>query len=126
MRIIAAACRTACFRGSGECARARRASDGGHRVLEPGVRRRSKGESGISRHRRGRATESARRLSRLRGSEALDRDVDDQAEKTRIWNARLFGYDLGEFWPEGPQSKEIAALNVGVTALRDHVDLTTD
>jgi general stress protein 26 len=36
--------------------------------------------------------------------------VDDPAEKTRIWNAKMFGYDLGEFWPEGPESKDFGLL----------------
>jgi len=38
------------------------------------------------------------------------RFVDDPAEKTRIWNAKMFGYDLGEFWPEGPESKDFGLL----------------
>jgi len=36
--------------------------------------------------------------------------VDDPAEKTRIWNARLFGYDRGEFWREGAQSKDFGLV----------------
>ena len=36
--------------------------------------------------------------------------VDDPAEKTRVWNAKLFGYDLREFWPEGPQSKDFGLV----------------
>jgi general stress protein 26 len=38
------------------------------------------------------------------------RFVDDPAEKARIWNAKLFGYNLGEFWLEGPESKDFGLL----------------
>jgi general stress protein 26 len=30
--------------------------------------------------------------------------IDDQSEKDRIWSAKLFGYNLSEFWPGGPKS----------------------
>jgi len=36
--------------------------------------------------------------------------VDDPAEKTRVWNAKLFGYGLGEFWPGGPESNEFGLV----------------
>lgn len=38
------------------------------------------------------------------------RFVDAAAEKARVWNAKLFGYDLGEFWPEGPGSKDFSLV----------------
>jgi len=30
--------------------------------------------------------------------------VDDPVEKRRVWSARIFGYDLREFWPGGRES----------------------
>jgi general stress protein 26 len=40
------------------------------------------------------------------------RFIDDADEKQRIWNARIFGYDLSRFWPEGPQSADFGLLLV--------------
>jgi len=36
--------------------------------------------------------------------------VHDSSEKDRVWNAGLFGYDLKEFWPKGPNSRDFALL----------------
>ena len=38
--------------------------------------------------------------------------VDDLPEKERVWNAALFGYDLAEFWPDGPESGDLGLLFV--------------
>ena len=40
----------------------------------------------------------------------LARFVDDRAEKRRVWEAGMFGYDLREFWPEGPESTDFGLL----------------
>ena len=40
------------------------------------------------------------------------RFLDDPDEKTRIWNAKLFDYDLREFWPEGSASADFGLLLV--------------
>src|SRR5271154_141822 len=31
--------------------------------------------------------------------------VEDVAEKKRVWNGKVFDYDLSQFWPGGPESK---------------------
>jgi len=38
--------------------------------------------------------------------------VDDPAEKARVWKAKLFGYDLREFWPEGAASSEFGLVRI--------------
>jgi general stress protein 26 len=38
--------------------------------------------------------------------------VDDPAEKKRVWEAKLFGYNLAEFWPGGPASTDLSLLAV--------------
>ena len=38
------------------------------------------------------------------------RFVDDIAEKKRIWNAKVFDYDLSQFWPSGPESKDFGLM----------------
>lgn len=38
--------------------------------------------------------------------------VDDLSEKKRVWSAKLFGYDLAEFWPGGPESRGFGLLLV--------------
>jgi general stress protein 26 len=38
--------------------------------------------------------------------------VDDQAEKKRVWDAKLFGYNLTEFWPRGPASDDFSLLAI--------------
>jgi general stress protein 26 len=38
--------------------------------------------------------------------------VGDPSERTRVWNAHLFGYDLGEFWPAGPVSKDFTLIRI--------------
>jgi general stress protein 26 len=40
------------------------------------------------------------------------RFVDDLPERSRVWNAKLFGYDLTEFWPRGPSSEDFSLLLV--------------
>ena len=32
--------------------------------------------------------------------------VEDLAEKKRIWNAKIFDYDLSQVWPDGAESKD--------------------
>jgi general stress protein 26 len=36
--------------------------------------------------------------------------VDDLAEKKRVWNGKVFDYDLSQFWPGGPESKEFGLM----------------
>ncbi len=36
--------------------------------------------------------------------------VDDLTEKKRIWNGKVFDYDLSQFWPGGPESKDFGLL----------------
>jgi general stress protein 26 len=50
--------------------------------------------------------------------------VEDAAEKKRIWNGKVFDYDLGQFWPDGADSKEFGLLlvtpsRVELTSLQD-------
>ena len=50
--------------------------------------------------------------------------VDDLAEKKRIWNGKVFDYDLGQFWPKGPESEDfglmlITPARVELTSLTD-------
>jgi hypothetical protein len=36
--------------------------------------------------------------------------VEDPAEKKRIWDAKVFDYDLSQFWPAGPDSKDFGLM----------------
>ncbi|HUY38164.1 MAG TPA: pyridoxamine 5'-phosphate oxidase family protein [Candidatus Binataceae bacterium] len=36
--------------------------------------------------------------------------IEDVAEKKRVWNSKVFDYDLGQFWPDGPESKEFGLM----------------
>src|SRR5271167_3147953 len=36
--------------------------------------------------------------------------VEDLAEKKRIWNSKVFDYDLSRFWPAGPESKDFGLI----------------
>ena len=38
--------------------------------------------------------------------------VDDPAEKKRIWEGKVFDYDLAQFWPNGHQSPDFGLLLV--------------
>ena len=40
------------------------------------------------------------------------RFVEDQAEKNRIWNGKVFDYELSQFWPEGPTARNFGLLLV--------------
>ncbi len=37
---------------------------------------------------------------------------DDLAEKKRVWDAKIFDYELAQFWPEGPGSKDFGLILV--------------
>ena len=47
--------------------------------------------------------------------------VDDPAEKKRIWDAKVFDYDLSQFWPGGPESKDFGLMLI----TPDRVELTS-
>lgn len=47
--------------------------------------------------------------------------VDDLSEKKRIWDGKVFDYELAQFWPEGPASKEFGLLLIEPT----RVELTS-
>jgi general stress protein 26 len=36
--------------------------------------------------------------------------VEELAEKKRIWNGKVFDYDLSQFWPGGPESKNFGLM----------------
>ena len=38
------------------------------------------------------------------------RFVDDLKEKERIWNNKIFDYDLSQFWPSGPTSPDFGLM----------------
>jgi general stress protein 26 len=38
--------------------------------------------------------------------------INDLEEKIRVWNLRIFGYDLREFWPAGPDSKDLTLIHI--------------
>jgi general stress protein 26 len=38
--------------------------------------------------------------------------IDDLEEKFRVWNLRIFGYDIREFWPSGPDSKDLTLIRI--------------
>jgi general stress protein 26 len=40
------------------------------------------------------------------------RFVEDTAEKKRVWNGKVFDYELAQFWPGGPESKDFGLLLV--------------
>ena len=43
--------------------------------------------------------------------------IDALDEKIRVWNMRLFGYDLGEFWPAGPESTDLVLIRIDPTRI---------
>jgi general stress protein 26 len=50
--------------------------------------------------------------------------VEDPAEKKRIWNGKIFDYDLAQFWPGGAESKDFGLMlitpsRVEVTSLAE-------
>ncbi len=49
------------------------------------------------------------------------RFVEDLAEKKRIWNGKVFDYDLAQFWPAGPESKDFGLMLI----TPDRVELTS-
>ena len=38
------------------------------------------------------------------------RFVEDQAEKKRVWDSKVFDYDLAAFWPQGSGSKDFGLM----------------
>ncbi len=38
--------------------------------------------------------------------------VEDLAEKKRIWSGKVFDYDLAQFWPGGPESKDFGLMMI--------------
>jgi general stress protein 26 len=38
--------------------------------------------------------------------------ISDLDERIRVWNLRIFGYDLREFWPSGPDSKDLTLIHI--------------
>jgi general stress protein 26 len=38
------------------------------------------------------------------------RFVEDMAEKKRIWNGKVFDYDLSQFWPAGPEADDFGLM----------------
>jgi general stress protein 26 len=38
--------------------------------------------------------------------------ISDLDERIRVWNLRIFGYDLKEFWPSGPDSKDLTLIHI--------------
>jgi len=36
--------------------------------------------------------------------------VEDLAEKKRIWNGKVFDYDLAQFWPAGPEAADFGLM----------------
>jgi general stress protein 26 len=47
--------------------------------------------------------------------------VEDPAEKKRIWNGKVFDYDLSQFFPGGPESKDFGLMLIEP----DRVELTS-
>jgi general stress protein 26 len=47
--------------------------------------------------------------------------VEDLTEKKRIWNGKVFDYDLSQFWPEGAESKDFGLMLI----TPDRVELTS-
>lgn len=40
------------------------------------------------------------------------RFIDDAAEKKRVWEGKVFDYDLGQFWPGGHQAPDFGLMLV--------------
>lgn len=38
------------------------------------------------------------------------RFVEDALEKKRVWDGKIFDYELGQFWPQGPGSKDFGLM----------------
>ena len=38
------------------------------------------------------------------------RFVEDPLEKKRVWDGKIFDYELGQFWPQGPGSKDFGLM----------------
>lgn len=38
--------------------------------------------------------------------------IDELEERIRVWNLKIFGYDLREFWPAGPDAKDLALIRI--------------
>jgi len=38
------------------------------------------------------------------------RFVEDPLEKKRVWEGKIFDYELGQFWPQGPGSKDFGLM----------------
>ncbi len=38
------------------------------------------------------------------------RFIDDAAEKKRVWEGKIFDYELGQFWPEGHASRDFGLM----------------
>jgi general stress protein 26 len=47
--------------------------------------------------------------------------VEDLAEKKRIWDGKVFDYDLSQFWPAGPESSDFGLMLITPT----RVELTS-
>jgi general stress protein 26 len=47
--------------------------------------------------------------------------VEDLSEKKRVWDAKLFDYDLSQFWPDGAESKDFGLMLITPT----RVELTS-
>ena len=43
--------------------------------------------------------------------------VEDQALKKRIWDAKVFDYDLAQFWPAGSESKDFGLMLITPTRI---------
>ncbi|MGO9451771.1 MAG: pyridoxamine 5'-phosphate oxidase family protein [Candidatus Binataceae bacterium] len=43
------------------------------------------------------------------------RFIEDAAEKKRVWEGKVFDYELGQFWPEGPASKDFGLMLIEPT-----------
>jgi general stress protein 26 len=40
------------------------------------------------------------------------RFVEDLAQKKRIWNGKVFDYELAQFWPQGPESSDFGLVQI--------------
>ena len=40
------------------------------------------------------------------------RFVEDPIEKKRVWEGKIFDYDLGQFWPQGHDSKDFGLMQI--------------
>ncbi|HZC45469.1 MAG TPA: pyridoxamine 5'-phosphate oxidase family protein [Candidatus Acidoferrum sp.] len=49
------------------------------------------------------------------------RFIEDLAEKKRIWNGKVFDYELAQFWPGGHESKDFGLMLIEP----DRVELTS-